>query len=170
MCSHRAPLHEIIPNYNNTNEINSLHQLQLQMDRCYEGISTLQATKLWQAAKNENDIGDLNSLWYLTLTKNGCTNFLKLGVDGTLQAIVLSFGLKFSNHHLELNLDPKQLHRNYMFRNINYANLTFFNISVEVDTDDNHAKLYVTMDQVVSNKDFYACDAGCIDDAVKLVR
>ena len=119
----------------------------------------------------EDDIVDLNSLWYLTLNKNGCANFLKLGVNGIIQAIVLSLGgLKFSNHHLELNLNPKQLHRNYMFRNINYANITYFNISIEVDDDDNHAKLYIVMDKVNSKQDFYACDAGCIDEPIELMR
>ena len=141
------------------------------MDRCYEGFSSLQAVKLWKFAVNEEEIADLNSLWHLTLFKNGCTNFIKLGVNGIMQAIVLSLGaLKFSNHHLELNLNPKQLHRNFMFRNLNYANLTFFNISIEVNDDDNHAKLYVTMDKVNNNKNFYACDAGCIDEPVELLR
>jgi hypothetical protein len=103
--------------------------------------------------------------------KNGCANFLKLGVTGIIQAIVLSLGgLKFSNHHLELNLNPKQLHRNFMFRNVNYANVTFFNISVEVNDDDNHAKLYISMDKAISYKQFYACDAGCIDEPVELLR
>lgn len=148
-----------------------MSQLQVQMDRCYEGFSTLQAIKLWRFAENEESIADLNSLWHLTLIKNGCQNFMKLGAHGILEAIVLSLGgLKFSNHHLELNLNPKQLHRNFMFRNLNYANLTFFNISIEVNEDDNHAKLYVSMDKVNSNKNFYACDAGCIDEPLELLR
>jgi hypothetical protein len=95
---------------------------------------------------------------------------MKLGAHGIIEAIVLSLGgLKFSNHHLELNLNPKQLHRNLMFRNLNYANLTYFNISIEVNDDDNHAKLYVTMEKVNSNRNFYACDAGCIDEPVELL-
>jgi hypothetical protein len=158
---------EIQPQNFSLNEIN---QLQLQMDRCYETFSTLQAIKLWKFAESEEDISELNSLWYLTLIKNGCQNFMKLGAHGIIEAIVLSLGgLKFSNHHLELNLNPKQLHRNLMFRNLNYANLTYFNISIEVNDDDNHAKLYVTMEKVNSNRNFYACDAGCIDEPVELL-
>lgn len=33
------------------------------------------------------------------------------------QAIVLSLGsLRFSNQHLEFNIDPQYLHRDYLFR------------------------------------------------------
>jgi len=166
LCNNQAPLHQIA--FENPTELDSISQLNMQNDRCYEGFSTLQATKLWKYAKNETDISDLSSLWYLTLMKNGCTNFLKLGIDGIIQAIVLSIGgLKFSNHHLELNLNPKQIHRNYMFRNINYGNTTNFNITVEVG-EDNHAKIYVTMDNGQTDLNFYACDAGCKDQSIRL--
>ncbi len=156
--------------FQNAADLDGLNQLSLQNDRCYEGFSTLQATKLWKYARNENEIYDLSSLWYLTLTKNGCVNFLKLGIDGIIQAMILSIGgLKFMNHHLELNLNPKQIHRNYMFRNINYGNTTYFNITVEVG-EDNHAKIYVKMENYDSDLSFYACDAGCIDESIRLVK
>lgn len=172
MSNNRAPMREL--SFNASNEqssdasSSSAITQQLFIDRCYEGFNTMQAPKLWKFFKSEQDISDQSALWYLTLMKNGCYNFLKLGVDGILQAMVLSLGgLKFSNHHLELNLNPKQLHRNYYFRNLNYSNITSFNISVEVDYE-NHAKLYVSMSRYDSSEKFYACDAGCLDDPVQL--
>ena len=100
---------------------------------------------------------------------------------GFLQAIVLSLGaLKFTHHHLDLNLNPRQLHRNYYFRQVNYANLGLISIDIEVSDLDNHARLYVTLDQdettatsstTAATKEtdhFYACDGGCIDPALEL--
>jgi hypothetical protein len=86
-----------------------------------------------------------------------------------LQAIILSLGgLKFTHHHLDLNLNPRQLHRNYYFRNINYANMSLVSIDIEVGAD-NHAKLYVTLNELMSaGHTFYACDGGCIDPALRL--
>jgi len=84
-----------------------------------------------------------------------------LGADGVLQAMTLSYGaLKFSNHHLEFGTHPRDLHRDYFFRRINYGNDTHVNISVQVG-DDNKAVLYVSLDR--NNRPYYACDAGCLD-------
>jgi len=83
------------------------------------------------------------------------------GADGVLQAMMLSYGaLKFSNHHLEFGTHPRDLHRDYFFRRINYGNDTHVNISVQVG-DDNKAVLYVSLDR--NNRPYYACDAGCLD-------
>jgi len=47
----------------------------------------------------------------------GCHKLLKAGASGVIQGMVLSFGgLKFRNNHLELNTEPKDLHRDYHFR------------------------------------------------------
>jgi len=47
----------------------------------------------------------------------GCHNLIKAGASGVVQAMVLSFGaLHFSNQHLEFNIHPKYLHRDYLFR------------------------------------------------------
>jgi hypothetical protein len=71
---------------------------------------------------------------------------------------------------LDLNLNPRQLHRNYYFRSINYANMSLISIDIEVGAD-NHARLYVTLNELMSSKHtFYACDGGCIDPAVKLPK
>jgi len=51
------------------------------------------------------------------LEKQGCHNLLKAGASGIIQAMVLSFGgFRFSNQHLEFNIHPKYLHRDYEFR------------------------------------------------------
>ena len=42
---------------------------------------------------------------------------LGAGADGVMQAMVLSIGaLKFSNQHLEFGMEPKDMHRDYVFR------------------------------------------------------
>lgn len=83
-----------------------------------------------------------------------------------MQAMVLSFGgLRFSNQHLELNIHPKYLHRDYVFRGLNYGNMTHVNVIISVK-DDNKAVIYVSIDR--SDGQYYACDAGCLDDPVLL--
>ena len=83
-----------------------------------------------------------------------------------VQAMVLSFlALKFREEHLELNSHPKDLHRDYHIRRIGYGNATHLNISVIVK-DDNKAVLYVALDR--RDKDYFACDAGCLDPPNKL--
>ena len=88
------------------------------------------------------------------------------GADGVMQAMVLSFGaLRMTNDHLEMNTHPKDLHRDQMFRRINYGNHTHVNISVEIG-EDNKALLYVSLD--ANDKPYYACDAGCVDTPLRL--
>ena len=87
-----------------------------------------------------------------------------------MQSMILSLGgLRFTNHHLDLNLNPRQLHRDYSFRRVNYANLSFITIEIEVGTD-NHALLYATLNELIEpGQRFFACDAGCIDPSIELV-
>jgi hypothetical protein len=81
--------------------------------------------------------------------------------------MTLSFGgFRFSNQHLEFNIHPKFLHRDYLFRRLNYGNLTHVNVSVSVRELDNKAVMSVALDR--SDMTYYACDAGCLDDPVKL--
>ncbi len=164
MSSQRAPYYEL-----NQNASLGLRKFDLSSQRCYEGFSSLYATKLWRLPKNENELINLVSIWTLTLDRFGCRNFLELGVTGTIQAILLSLGsLKFTNHHLELNLNPRQLHRDYLFRKINYLNESLITIEVHVDSE-NHANLYVTLDKLIEQpKRFFVCDAGCIDLPLEL--
>jgi len=56
---------------------------------------------------------------------------------------------------MEFNVDPADLHRDYQFTNIRYADKTFLNISVIVD-ESNHAVLHVSS----SADNFYGTDAG----------
>lgn len=85
-----------------------------------------QAPNLWSSLETENDILKVANLWLLTLEKLGCHRLLKAGASGVIQGMVLSFGaLKFSNHHLEFNTEPKDLHREYHFRYFNTSHLTF---------------------------------------------
>lgn len=80
--------------------------------------------------------------------------------------MILSFGsLRFSNQHLEYNIHPSKLHRDFLFRRINYGNMTHVNISVILQ-EDNKAALFVALDR--SDKSYYACDAGCLDSPVQL--
>ncbi|XP_069694276.1 uncharacterized protein KIAA2013 homolog isoform X2 [Periplaneta americana] len=133
---------------------------------CFGGYHTLQAANLWRELSTIDDVNTAVSLWLLTLEKQGCHNLLKAGASGVVQAMVLSFGaLRFSNQHLEFNIHPKYLHRDYLFRRLNYGNLTHVNISVVVQ-EDNKAVLYVALDR--SDKSYYACDGGCLDDPVLL--
>ena len=133
---------------------------------CYSGIRTLQATKLWTPLTSLTRVDTVVSYWLLNLEKNGCHNLIRAGADGVMQAMVLSLpGLKFSNHHLELNVHPRELHRDLSVRRVNYGNETHINISVNV-MDDNRAALFVSLDKM--NRDYYACDAGCLDPPVRL--
>lgn len=167
LSSSRAPLFEVQPSASAVNS--SIQAISFHVERCYEGFSTLHAIKLWHLPLNELEVSSLYSLWTLTLQKHGCRALTEIGVYGVLQAIVLSLGgFKFTHHHLDLNLNPRQLHRDYYFRRINYANLSLISVEVVVDSD-NHAKLYATLNHLIDDKQkFWACDAGCIDVPVEL--
>merc|ERR1712071_74924 len=96
----------------------------------------------------------------------GCHKLVKMGAEGVMQAMLLSFGAwKFSNQHLEFNTEPRDLHRDYSYRRINYGNGTHVNVTVSV-LQDNKAALYLALDR--SDKDYYACDGGCLDAPVQL--
>ncbi|XP_058058715.1 uncharacterized protein KIAA2013 homolog [Anopheles bellator] len=133
---------------------------------CYDSYHTLQAENLWRQMSSFEEHNALVASWMLTLEKQGCHNLIKAGASGIVQAMVLSFGgFRFSNQHLELNIHPKYLHRDYDFRRLNYGNKTHLNISIAV-RDDNKAILYVALDR--SDRNYYACDAGCLDDPIQL--
>ncbi|XP_049879435.1 uncharacterized protein KIAA2013 homolog [Pectinophora gossypiella] len=133
---------------------------------CYEGHSTLDAFNLWKPLNNLENLNKVASVWLLTLEKQGCHKLLKAGASGVNQAMILSFGsLRFSNQHLEYNIHPSKLHRDFLFRRINYGNMTHVNISVIVQ-EDNKAAIFVALDR--SDKTYYACDAGCLDSPVQL--
>lgn len=133
---------------------------------CYEGHSTLDAFNLWKPLNSLQKLNAVASSWLLTLEKQGCHKLLKAGASGVNQAMILSFGsLRFSNQHLEYNIHPSKLHRDFLFRRLNYGNMTHVNISVILQ-DDNKAAIFVALDR--SDKTYYACDAGCLDSPVQL--
>lgn len=102
----------------------------------------------------------------ITLEKHGCEFMVQSGAEGVLQAMILSLGaLHFHNQHLEFNMDPRNLHRDFFFRRINYGNNTHLNISVVVG-EDNKASIFVSLDR--NDRPYYACDAGCLDTPVML--
>lgn len=91
---------------------------------------------------------------------------VRAGASGVIQAMLLSFGsFRFSNQHLECNMHPKYLHRDFHFRRLNYGNKTYLNVTITV-TNDNRAVIYVALDR--SDHSYFACDAGCLDDPVLL--
>jgi len=159
-----TPLHSIHP-------VDKARQTELQsylayLEGCYGGLPTLQAKNLWKSLGTLEEVNRLVSLWILTLHHNGCHNLVKAGADGVIQAMVLSFsGLAFKQQHLELNSHPKDLHRDYIMRRVGYGNATHLNISIIVGSD-NKAVLSVALDR--RNKDYFACDAGCLDPPVQL--
>ncbi|CAB3382785.1 Hypothetical predicted protein [Cloeon dipterum] len=143
-----------------------LQRALLYSEGCYGGLHTLQAQNLWTPLTTITEVENAVSLWLLTLEKQGCHNLLKAGASGVAEAMILSFGgLRFSNQHLEFNIHPKYLHRDFLFRRVSYGNLTHVNISVVVQ-DDNKAVILVSLDR--SDKNYYACDAGCLDTPVQL--
>ena len=137
------------------------------LEGCYGSLPTLHETKnLWKSLHSLQEVNTVVQYWFLNLDVNGCHKLLKSGADGVVQAMVLSFaGLKFRQHHLELNSDPKDLHRDYQMRRVQYGNATHLNISISVQTD-NKAVIEVSLDR--KDKDYFACDAGCLDLPVKL--
>lgn len=133
---------------------------------CYEGHSTLDADNLWKPLNSLANLNNVASIWLLTLEKQGCHNLLRAGASGVNQAMILSFGsLRFSNQHLEYNIHPSKLHRDFLFRRINYGNMTHVNISIVLQ-EDNKAAIFVAVDR--SDKTYYACDAGCLDSPTQL--
>jgi hypothetical protein len=83
-----------------------------------------------------------------------------------LQAILLSIGgIRFRDHHLEMYLDPKDLHRDMFFRSIHFGKSSSVNISITVN-QDNRAVIDVSIDN--DDGHAYACDAGCLDQPTKL--
>jgi len=52
-----------------------------------------------------------------------------------------------------------------MIRRINYGNMTHINVTVSVQ-ENNKAIIFVAIDR--SDKNYYACDGGCLDEPVLL--
>lgn len=69
-------------------------------------------------------MNEIVEAWLITLEKQGCYHLVIGGPAAVQQAIVLSLGsLRFSNQHLEFNIDPQYLHRDYLFRFVCYLSI-----------------------------------------------
>ena len=133
---------------------------------CFDSYHTLQAENLWKNMRTLEETNAVVQSWMLTLEKQGCHNLIRAGASGIIQSMVLSFGgFRFSNQHLEFNIHPKFLHRDFTFRRLNYGNMTHVNVTVKV-REDNKAELEVALDR--SDRTYYACDGGCLDIPVQL--
>lgn len=133
---------------------------------CFDSYHTLQAENLWKTMRTLEEANAVVQSWMLTLEKQGCHNLIRAGSSGIIQSMVLSFGgFRFSNQHLEFNIHPKFLHRDFTFRRLNYGNMTHVNVTVKV-REDNKAELEVALDR--SDRNYYACDGGCLDTPVQL--
>ncbi|CAK9291222.1 unnamed protein product [Gordionus sp. m RMFG-2023] len=134
-------------------------------DNCYSSHTTLLSSTLWSEMKSRNNILKTLYLWDLTLDKNGCYKLIQSGISGALQALIYSVGsFKITANHLEFSMDPKELHRDMVFRYINYKN-SFLTIRVDIG-DDNRALLYINTEPIEEQITLYACDAGCLDPLV----
>ncbi|XP_017854658.2 uncharacterized protein KIAA2013 homolog [Drosophila busckii] len=135
---------------------------------CYDSYHTLQAENLWRDMTTLHQLNTLVSSWMLTLEKQGCHHLIRAGASGVIQAMTLSFGsFRFSNQHLECNMHPKFLHRDFHFRRLNYGNKTHVNVTIIVK-EDNKAVINVALDR--SDRSYYACDGGCLDEPVLLTQ
>lgn len=133
---------------------------------CYDSYHTLQAENLWKNMRTLEEANLVVQTWMLTLEKQGCHNLIRAGASGIIQSMVLSFGgFRFSNQHLEFNIHPKFLHRDFTFRRLNYGNMTHVNVTVKV-REDNKAEIEVALDR--SDRNYYACDGGCLDTPIQL--
>lgn len=133
---------------------------------CYDSYHTLQAENLWKNMRTLEEANVVVQTWMLTLEKQGCHNLIRAGASGIIQSMVLSFGgFRFSNQHLEFNIHPKFLHRDFTFRRLNYGNMTHVNVTIKV-REDNKAEIEVALDR--SDRNYYACDGGCLDTPIQL--
>jgi hypothetical protein len=82
--------------------------LEFNMERCYEGFSTLHATTLWRLPNTEMEAASLASLWSLTLQKHGCSRLVDLGVHGKSIKNSFFFTYESSFYFIE-NLDLFQI-------------------------------------------------------------
>lgn len=159
-----APLYQVSTSEEQRNSI--LRDIAYA-EGCYGGHQTLQAEKLWSTLSTIEDVNTVVGLWMVTLEKQGCHQLVRAGANGIMQAMILSFGgLRFKNQHLEFTTHPRDLHRDYYFRRVSYGNATHLNLSVVVQEEDYKAVIHAALDR--SDRNYYACDAGCLDPPVEL--
>lgn len=157
---------------NFSNELTNLETINRSLiyrpDRCYNGHSTLHAPRLWDRLDSVNDLYRVISLWFLTLEKQSCEHLMKSSAGNVLQAFVLSLiGLRFTPRHIEFHSHPNDLQRSFLIRRLMYDDKTLLNISVIIN-DENKALIRVSIENHNKLKEYYACDAGCLDAPIHL--
>ncbi|VDN51850.1 unnamed protein product [Dracunculus medinensis] len=150
-----------------TDEQKKVHlafNLLLKNDMCYNGHSTLMMpSKLWKASESMSELIRTIDIWILTLEKRGCFNLVKAGATGIAQAFVLSLlAFKFSGEHMEMEIDPSDLHREISVNNLPFS--PNINLSIVVQLDDENRPYFL----LSSPSLVYACDAGCLDVPIEL--
>ncbi|VDN01268.1 unnamed protein product [Thelazia callipaeda] len=133
-----------------------------KMQMCYTGHSTLLVpSRLWKRSSNMNDMIETMDIWLLTLEKRGCGELLKIGASGLAEAFVLSLlASKFSNEHLEVNIDLADLQREIVVNDIAYSPNTRISISILLN-DGNRPYFMIS-----SNSQVFACNAACLNSPV----
>ncbi|VDD93753.1 unnamed protein product [Enterobius vermicularis] len=130
-----------------------------QESACYSGHSTLfvPSASLWKISSSVDNLVSVISVWIHTLQQNGCVNFVNAGASGVAQAFVLSLiAGKFTSHHLEIRLEPPDLHREITVEGIALSSTARFSLAIKLDGENRPYML------ASSNSQMYACDAGCL--------
>nr|CAD7450184.1 unnamed protein product [Timema bartmani] len=112
-----------------------------------------------------DEVNAVVSLWLITLEKQEIS-------------LPLSHSLLWSSNRMKPRLEDWAIMIDFLeeaniaslssgsnVKRISYGNLTHVNVSVLVQ-EDNKAVVYVALDR--SDKSYYACDGGCLDDPVQL--
>ncbi|CDW52035.1 DUF2152 domain containing protein [Trichuris trichiura] len=168
------------------NQVNLNVPISARPHHCYSSHTTLlYPSQLWSSLDSLDSILSTVSRWNFTLVEHGCESlvfsgyfflfiisFLEVitsGAAGLMQAVVLSFGaFKHTAHHLEFDQQPRELHRDCLFRNVQFVKGIAVNIWVQVNADDK-AVLYVNVNRTETKGNaLLACDAGCLDNPIEL--
>uniref|UniRef100_F1KVQ6 Uncharacterized protein n=1 Tax=Ascaris suum TaxID=6253 RepID=F1KVQ6_ASCSU len=152
----RAPLLEHASTGQQKKEASTLLE---RRNMCYTGHSTmLVPSRLWKVSKSVRELIDTVDVWLLTLEKRGCASLLKAGAVGVADAFALSlFASKFSGEHLEVDMDPRDLHREMTIENLNFSSDTKLSIAVRLDSDN---RPYFS---VSATSQMFVCDAACLN-------
>ncbi|CAJ0587420.1 unnamed protein product, partial [Mesorhabditis spiculigera] len=137
-----------------------------QLGKCYSGHSNLLfPSKLWQSLSDSAQIGRVAEIWLLTLEKKGCGELIKAGARGVSKAFVLSLlAATFDQNHLEIGIDPADLHRQMRAFRLPMPGATKALVDVNLHLDEENINYML----VSSTDQLFACPAGCQEDPVTL--
>nr|CAD7197437.1 unnamed protein product [Timema douglasi] len=117
----------------------------------------IQAVNLWKDLSTIDNVNAVVSLWLITLEKQeSLQDKFSCPLDFDMCEKLVN-----ATAHVPLSTFSQPAYE----RRISYGNLTHVNVSVLVQ-EDNKAVVYVALDR--SDKSYYACDGGCLDDPVQL--